>query len=73
MSTRDGGRIDALHPADHHAEIPQRLAGAVNVNSARPGCPGAWTPTSVGEPHACTPLATTANSAGTVMRRIAVA
>ena len=68
----DGGRVHALHAADHHAEIPQRL-GAVKVKSARPGCPGAWTPTTTGDPLACTPLATTAYSAGTVIRSTAVA
>ena len=47
--------------------------GAVKVKSARPGCPGACTPTTIGDPLACTPLATTAYSAGTVIRSTAVA
>ena len=47
--------------------------GATNVNIVRAGWPGVCIPTTTGEPLACTPLATTAYSAGTVIRSTAVA
>ena len=67
---RHGGRVDARHPADHHAEVPDRLAGDEGEQRPSPGRCG-WAPSIVGEPDACTPLATTAYSDGTVMRMVA--
>ena len=69
---RHRGGVDALHPADDHAEIPQRLRRREREQRASLAAPASL-PTSAGDPLACTPLATTAYPAGTVMRSTAVA